>query len=332
MRVLIVLPGALGDVIRALPLAARLRDGLRELELGWAVEPLSAPLLVGHPCLDRVHVFERRRALRAFAPFLAEIRAVGYETAIDLGRGAKSALIAFGSGARSRLGFARADAREGSWLLANRRLPVQGPERSKLEQFLGFAELLGVPAAPPRFALAPTAAEIDAAQAMLAGLPQPVIAACVGSSCPSRRWLPDRTAAVLRELGRRRGGSAVLLGTATDRPFAARILAEGGDHVRDLCGRTSLRELMAILGACAVAIGPDSGALHLAAALGRPVVSLWGATSALRSAPWGSEERTISGFAPCAPCFLRHCPIDRVCMRTIEVEPVLRLADRVLAA
>ena len=83
-----------------------------------------------------------------------------------------------------------------------------------------------------------------------------------------------------------------------------------------------MRALQAVLAHSDVVFGPDSGALHLAAALGKPVVSLWGATSAARSAPWGSEGRTVEGAAPCAPCFLKDCPIDRVCMRTIAVAQV----------
>ena len=89
---------------------------------------------------------------------------------------------------------------------------------------------------------------------------------------------------------------------------------------------------MAVLQRCALAFGPDSGALHVAAAVGTPVVSLWGATSAQRSAPFGWERLALQGTAPCAPCFLRECPIGRVCMTTITPELVLEKAREVLAA
>jgi heptosyltransferase-2 len=110
----------------------------------------------------------------------------------------------------------------------------------------------------------------------------------------------------------------VLLGTATDAGFAAEVARRSDGGVRDLVGRTSLRQLLAILGRAQLAFGPDSGALHIAAAVGVPTVSLWGATSAARSAPWGSERLTVTGAAPCSPCFLATCPIGRVCMRAIE--------------
>ena len=330
MRVLIVLPGALGDVIRALPLLGRLRRGRPDAWIGWAVEPPSAPLLAGHPWLDRLHVFERPRGLGAVAPFLRAIRAESYDVALDLGRGVKSALFARASGAAERIGFARADGREAGWLLATRRLAPQGPEQSKLEQFLAFGDALGLPAAQVEFGLAPTLAERREGEALTAGLEGPLVAACVGSSCPSRRWFPDRTAAVLRELRARHGTSAVLLGTAADASFALATVRDASGGVRDLVGRTTVRQLLALLSRAELAFGPDSGALHLAAAVGTPAVSLWGATSAARSTPFGLDTLAVRGTAPCAPCFLRDCPIGRVCMQEIPVDTVVARSAEVL--
>jgi len=332
VRVLIVLPGAIGDVVRALPLLGRIRRGRPEAHLSWVVEPPSAPVLAAHPWLDEVIVFQRRQGVRAVPPLVRRLRGERYHVALDLGRGAKSALIARASGAPVRLGFARADAREGSWLLATQHLPAQGPERSKLEQFLSFGDALGLPAVPVEFGLTPTAEEAAQADALLAGLPRPVVAACIGSSCPARRWIPERTASALDALLRRLRGGGLLLGTSADAAFAADVVRASRGPVRDLVGRTSLRQLAALLGRCALAFGPDSGALHLAAAMGTPVVSLWGATSAARSTPFGWERLAVQGVSPCAPCFLRDCPIGRLCMHTITVDMVLEKAAQALAA
>lgn len=332
MRLLIVLPGAIGDVIRALPLLGRLRRGLPGAHLAWVVEPPSAPLLLGHPWLDDVIVFARRDGLGAVPPLLRRVRAGGVDVALDLGRGIKSALIARASGAPVRLGFARADAREASWLFATRHLGEQGVARSKLEQFLAFGDLLDLPPADVAFGLAPTAAEVADAAALTAGLDGPLVAACLGSSCPSRRWFPAPTAAVLDGLAARGAGGVALLGTGADGAFAVEVARRTRARVVDLTGRTTLRQLLAVLARATVAFGPDSGALHLAAALGVPVVSLWGATSALRSAPFGSEQRVIEGTAPCAPCFLKRCPIGRVCMDAITADDVLARTSEALAA
>jgi lipopolysaccharide heptosyltransferase II len=331
MRVLIVLPGALGDVIRALPLAGRIRRAHPAATIGWVVEPLSAPLLAGHPWLDRVHRFERARGVAGWLTVAREVRASAYEVALDLGRSAKSALLAAASGAPRRIGFAPADAREGAWLLATERLLPQGVARSKIEQFLAFGDRLDVRDDTIDFGLAPTPAETAAATALV-GDAAPLVAACVGSSCPSRRWWPERTAAVLDALHARAGTAAVVLGAAADVGFGDVVVARATSPVRNLAGRTTLRELMAVLARAHLAFGPDSGALHLAAALGVPVVSLWGATSALRSTPYGSERWTVSGRTPCSPCFLTTCPIGRVCMRTIGVDDVTGAAAQALAA
>jgi lipopolysaccharide heptosyltransferase II len=332
VRILIVLPGAIGDIVRALPLLGRIRRGLPDAHLGWVVEPPSAPVLAGHRWLDEVLVFERRAAWSAIPPLVRRLRAGRWDVALDLGRGIKSALLARASGAPSRLGFARVDAREAGWLLTTRRLPAQGVERSKLEQFLAFGDLLGLRPGPVAFGIEPTAAEAEQAEVLLGGLRRPVVAACVGSSCPARRWFPDRTAAVVNALDEAPGGSAILLGTAADAGFGAAVARATRRPVRDLIGRTSLRQLIAVLARCGLAFGPDSGALHLAAAMGTPVVSLWGATSADRSAPFGSERLVVRGEAPCAPCFLRDCPIGRVCMQTIAPATVLEKARQGLAA
>ena len=333
MRVLIVLPGALGDVVRALPFLGRLRRGWPQAHLAWVVEPLSAPVLQGHPWLDEVLVFPRRDGVVAVGGFLRQVRAAGFDVALDLGRGAKSALVTWASRAPRRIGFARADGREGSWLVDSEHLPPQGVERSKLAQFLAFGDLLQLPTSEVSFGLAPTDAEVEEAAAFTTGLRPPLIALSVGSSCPSRRWFPEPTAQVVRTLAMRHHASAVLLGTAADANFALAVARAAGDvPLRDLVGRTSVRQLMAVLARARLAVGPDSGALHLAAAVGTRVVSLWGPTSAGRSAPAGSETFVVHGEATCAPCFLKTCPIGRVCMQSIAAETVLAKAEAALAA
>src|SRR5262249_9990762 len=146
------------------------------------------------------------------------------------------------------------------------------------------------------------------------------------------RWFADHTATLLDRLADVRQAGAVLLGTSADAPFALEGMRRTRARVRDLVGRTTVRQLMAILATADVAFGPDSGALHLAAAVGTRVVSLGGAPSAARSAPFGSEALALEGTAPCAPCFLSHCPIGRRCMETITPAAVFAKASEVLAA
>ena len=98
--------------------------------------------------------------------------------------------------------------------------------------------------------------------------------------------------------------------------------------VTNLAGRTSLRDVIGVLSRATVAVGPDSGPMHIAAAVGTPVVSLWGATSPARSVPVGGEDFVIQGVAPCVPCYRKECPIGRLCMQSITAAAVLERVTR----
>jgi lipopolysaccharide heptosyltransferase II len=329
-RLLLLLLGAIGDVTRALPLLCRLRRGFPDAHIAWAIEPLSAPLLEGHPDLDARIVFQRDRGIAGFLAFVAAVRRERFDVVLDLGRLLKTGIVARLSGAGVRLGFDRRNSREGNWLFQTQRIAPQAHYSSKLDQYQRFADSLGVPPTPVEFGLAATAQERMRAGTLLGAVPRPFVAFVLGSSCPSRRWFPDRTAATARALWRSHGLAAVLLGTEADVHFAAAVRDGLDGRCQDLVGRTTLRDLVAVLAEAALVVTPDSGAMHIAAALGVPVVSLWGATSAERSAPYGSADHVLVGEAACAPCYRRHCPIGRVCMETLEAGHVVLRATAVL--
>jgi ADP-heptose:LPS heptosyltransferase len=325
-RVLLVLHGAIGDVTRALPLLCRLRRGLPATELYWAVEPAAEPLLRHHPALTGVVVFERARGLRAFPGFLRRVRGLRVDWTLDLQRHFKSGLVTLASGARRRVGFHRGGSREGNFLFQSEHLPPMPRFSSKLGQFLQFADHLGVAPAPVEFDLRLRPEEEDEVERLLDGVRRPFAALPVGSTAESRLWFPEETARVIEGL-RQRGLDSVLLGAPGEEPLAAAILRACGVPVHDLSGRTSLRALAGVLGRAEIAVAPDSGPMHIAAAMGTPVVSLWGATSAARSAPWGSEDLVLEGSAPCMPCYRKTCPIGRECMRHITPDGVLGRVD-----
>src|SRR6185295_4614699 len=151
----------------------------------------------------------------------------------------------------------------------------------------------------------------------------------LASTWESRLWFPAGFARVAEALAAR-GVDSVLLGGADATALAAATRAESAVPVVDLSGRTTLRESYGVLARACVALGPDSGPMHLAAAAGTPVVSLWGATTPARSAPLGSEDLVLVGRVACAPCYRRTCPIGRRCMQAITPERVVAQLDRVL--
>jgi heptosyltransferase-1 len=328
-KILIVLHGSIGDVTRALPLAGLLRRGFPSASLAWSVEPAASPLLEGNPFIDEVIVFDRRHWWKSFGPFLSTIRAKGFDLVLDLQRHLKSGMISRASGAPLRLGFHRADSKEGNWLFNNLHIERCGEEISKLDHYLKFAEQLGIPNAPLEWSFNISAQEQAAADKHLTPVSGAYAALFVGSRWQSKQWFPKQIAECAKTLQRDFGLSVVLLGAGADRELARQAMAGASNRMHDLVGRTSLREAMAIIQRAKVAVGPDTGLMHIAAALGTPVISLWGATDPRRTGPFGFGDLAIRGQAPCAPCYKKTCPIGRICMQSISTP---QIAAKITAA
>jgi ADP-heptose:LPS heptosyltransferase len=336
-RVLIVLLGAIGDVVRALPLLGRMRNAWSTAHIAWVVEPKSEPIIRGHPWLDEVIVYDRRHAPWSFIPFLQRVRRGRFDLVIDLQRHLKSGVIGVVSGARERWGFAAANTKEWNHRFSTRRIPAQPPMRLKLMQYQAFGDAMAIAQAPIEFGLALHGAEAERASELITGAPRPLVGVILGSSWPSRIYFPGAIAAAIRALARPGiEGPAlfpVLLGGADEVSIAAAVVEElkGEVAALNLAGQTSIRDLIGIFAECAAAFGPDSGPMHIAAAVGCPIVSLWGATAPERSAPFGFAEFALRGEIPCHPCYLRHCPIGRECMRRIDPAVVADTVRRAVA-
>lgn len=329
-RILIVLLGAIGDVTRALPLLTRIRRAYPAAYIAWAVEPTAAPLLEYHPALNTRIVYHRPQGIRAFGTFLRAIRHQQFDLVLDLQRHAKSGLVSYCSGAPIRLGFHRTNCKEGNWLFNTHMIDPVADFSLKLGHYLRFADALGLPDDGVQFGLRLRPEEEQRVEALLTPVHQPFAAFFLGSRWPSRFWFAQAMADVAQALRDRYGMEAVLLGGPDEVTFGQAVEAATSSPVSNLTGKTSLRDLIGIFWQCRFAIGPDSGPMHIAAAAGVPVVSLWGATSPIRSAPWGSEHLVLQGQAACSPCYTRQCRIGRLCMQRITVQQVLEVVARVL--
>lgn len=329
-RVLIVLLGAIGDVVRALPLLQRLRAAWPTADITWAVEPAAAPIVAGHPALNRHVVFARAEGVAGFSRFFTELRRLQPDLSLDLQRILKSGVASWASRAPTRVGFHYRNSREANWLFSNRYIPPVERFTPKLGHYLLFADELGVPQVPVSFGLRATDEEAARAAALVRAAGERFAAMFLGSTWPSRQWFAGAAAEVCRGL-RDRGITPVLIGVPADAAFAAEVEALSDGTVLNCTGKTSLRDVIAVADRATIAIGPDSGPMHIAAAVGTPVVSLWGATSPQRSAPYGSEHLVIQGQAPCTPCYKKECPIGRICMESICAAMVLEKVDRALA-
>ena len=321
-RILLILHGSIGDVTRALPLATVLRKGFPQSYIAWSVEPISRPLLEHNPAIDELIVFERVRGWRALGLFLRQIREKHFDLVLDLQRILKSGLISWATGAPRRLGFNRLDAKEFNWMFNNFHLEPFGESISKIEHYFRFTDALGLPRESPEWDFFLTAAERASIKTHLCGLKRSFAVLFVGTRWESKRWFPSQIARCADLLSDEYGLDAVLLGGKPDERLADEVVGASKTPVTNLVGRTRLREAIGIIELAKLAIGPDTGLMHIAAAVRTPVISLWGPTRPQRTGPYGYGDLVIQGRAPCVPCNRRQCHIGRLCMQSITTAEI----------
>jgi ADP-heptose:LPS heptosyltransferase len=318
---LIVLTGSLGDIARALCLPAHLKAHFPGCRLTWLVETRWQALVSGHPHIDRSVVFEKVWRYSAAAKVLKQLNRDKYDIALDLQRIFKSGLLSRVSGAGRRIGFHPRNAKEMNWLFNNEHIGYQKDHLSKLRHYLKFCEHLGLP--PPQrldFGLA----SVSQRSSRDPAIRSPYIAVVMGSSWPSKNWhLAGYRELILKILASNRH-AVVLLGDRNQAGFAGKLKDQlPPESVTDLVNRTSIGELVGILGRANAALGPDTGSGHLAAAVGTPYVALIGPTLPERVAPHGCEHLVVKGSPPCSPCAKKRCPEPRYgCMENISADAV----------
>ncbi len=271
---LVVRLGAIGDVLRVCPAVRRLRRDRPDARIGWAVEHRAHPLLESNPDVDRLHVLDRRLVRRGglstlaeWRRFVSEIRSERYDVALDFHGRFKSGIVTRASGARWRLGYPADQSTEYNHLFTNRHVVLDDPLENRVQRFLHLLAPLGIDTEPDIDDLGvsstPDCARFAAEWYGHAGAPD--IAAYPGTSANQaayHRWPAEKWTALLRELGRRRIRSVVFWGP-DDEPFAREICAGAGDSCT-LAPRSTLPEMMAMLGRFRAFIGANTAALHMA--------------------------------------------------------------------
>jgi ADP-heptose:LPS heptosyltransferase len=306
-------------VIHALPAVERLR-ALSGTPVDWVVQPEYAPLVRRFEPAGRVIEFPRHSLRRAFGAFARALRAVEYDLAVDFQGILKSALLLRVARTRRRVGPARS--REGSRLFYDSVPPVAGAgARHAVRANLDIADWLGCPPAAPAF-------PIRVEPVALAG-PRPWMVVCPTSRWPSKNWPAERFVSVGRSFRERTGGTVVLAGSRGDWEVCEGIAAGVGEGARNLAGETDVAGLADLLAAADVVLSNDSGPMHLAAALGRRVVALFGPTDPAITGPVGDGARVLSAPCPRRPCRRRRCGRRPRCMDLISADDAL---DSVLAA
>ncbi|MDR1044201.1 MAG: glycosyltransferase family 9 protein [Candidatus Adiutrix sp.] len=342
-KLLIVKMSAVGDVVMALPALAALRRAWPGAAIDWLAEPPAAGLLEGLPGLRRLIVSPRRglgglvkggrprEARRLLWNFRTDLRSEDYDVVLDLQGLWKSAVNVWLSRGRRKVGFART--REHSGWALNEKMPAYDPEKHAVRRYLDAAAYLGAdpswPATEPYYQ-PPPAAEAEAGE-LLAALGESAGAFLVlnpGAKWLTKRW-PLRHWERLAARASASGRALVVTGGREDLPLGQAIsqAAEGGG-VLNLCGRTSLPVLGAVLARASAVITADTGPMHLAAAVGGGGLALFGPTRPKRTGPFGGHFQIMTPPAGCLGCLKKNCP--QPCLELLSPELVWDRAHRFL--
>lgn len=299
-----------------------------------------APLLRCHPDLDEVIEFDRGRlgrlgrsaaASAAFLRFARDLRRRRFDLAIDLQGLFRSGVFTWVTRAAVRVGFA--DARELAWVFYTHRIPPADGDLHAVDRNYAVSALFGFHQVPKVSDLALTDDERCAARRLLseAGLSteESFVAILPGARGETKRWLPDRFADVVGRLADR-GLRSVLMGGPGERELCGQIASSCRSAPANLAGLTGLRELAALIEQACAVLCHDSGPMHIAAVLGRPMVSIVGPTNPRRTGPYERLDTVMRLELPCSPCYFRRlaqCTQGHECMRGISAADV---ADRLV--
>jgi heptosyltransferase-1 len=333
-RILLIKLSSLGDVIHALPTLEAVRSLYPEGHITWLVEDTNAPVLARHPALDEVWPVPRPRLesgrfLKNISELLRAARRLRedpFDLVIDLQGLLKSAFWVALSRGKRKVGYDRT--REFSYLALTERLPPFDSEAHAVWRYLNVARHLGAQDTPPRFRLGLKLPE-DLSHLLPPEVGQPLAILHPGARWPTKLWPTAQWARLAEWLARDKGFQVVITGSPGDREMVGEIVAQAEVTLINLAGRTSLAELAALLQKARLAVTTDTGPMHLAAALGTPVVALFGPTAPWRTGPFGRGHEVVRLTFPCSPCFRRQCP-ELQCLTELPVAIAQEAVEKIL--
>jgi lipopolysaccharide heptosyltransferase I len=312
-RIALVKPSALGDIVHSLPVLTALRRRFPAAHITWVVNRGYEPLLKGHPDLDGTLPFERGRSRQGglgtalyYAWFLRQLRRGRFDLVVDLQGLLRSGIMAKGSGAARRVGLSTA--REGATWFYTDVVPVAAFNAiHAVDRYWLLAEALGAGAGPKVFRVPVTEADRQAIRERLDGCPRPWLVLGVGSRWLTKRWPPEHFAALAQQAHAHFGGTFIFVGTPDEQALAQATAHRLRGTKRDLSGQTTLPQLAALLSLADAMIANDTGPLHLAAALGRPVVSPYTCTRVLLNGPYHANGGAVESKVWCQGSYLKRC-------------------------
>lgn len=286
-RIGIVMMSAVGDAVHVLPVLNALKRHAPGAHITWVLQPGPASLVRGHRHVDEILLFDRARGRRAFTDIKRQLRQRPFDLVLNLQVYFKAGLVTSFTRAPVKLGFDKARARDLNWLFTTHRIPPHPEGQHVQDQYFEFLAALGIPHEPVEWHLGPTDEERAWQRTFFAPIERPTAAIVVATSKAEKDWIPERWAQVADTLYTDYGLQPVLVGGRSPRELAAEavIMAQARHKPVSALG-SGLRKLVAILDGSALVLAPDTGPLHMAVALRRPVISLMGYTNPRRTGPY----------------------------------------------
>ncbi len=329
-KILVRFPNWIGDAVMSTPALGAIRAAFPSSRIVLAANPVVCELMSPHPYCDSVVAFDKmgpHRGVAGLWKFSRGIAAEGFDLAILLQNAIGAGLMAAMAGIETRAGY-NTDGR-GFLLTHPVRLSKQALGLHHTQYYLEMLAGLGIPSAGVQPRLECTQAEINRAVALLG--PGRWAAINPGAAYgAAKRWYPQRFAGVADALASDFGFKLLLVGSPAESGIGSEIESTMSSDVLNMVGKTSVRELMALLASTQLVITNDSGPMHVAAAFDRPVVALFGPTDHKVTSPVCSSFSLVRKETECAPCLKRQCPRDHRCMAEISVEEVLGAVDALI--
>jgi lipopolysaccharide heptosyltransferase I len=316
-RFLIVRLGALGDIVHTIPAAAAIREAFPESRIDWLVDPRYVSLVQMVTAVSHAVPLDPRAGMIRLFATLRELRRRNYSVAIDLQGLLKSAVLGRLSGADRILGFPQEHLRE---RLA-RVFYTDTPEitgRHVVQKNLALVRALGIETGTPAFPLdVPRTPAVEAVEAQMGSAPFALINP--GAAWPNKRWPAERYGQLAAAIRERFNWPSLVLWGPREEPLANAVV-EASNGAGVLAPHTGIVDLFGIAKAARVVVSGDTGPLHIAAAVGTPVVALFGPTWAERNGPWSAADKVVSRTERCQCLYQRRCHLASQCIDDIPVE------------
>jgi heptosyltransferase-2 len=334
-KILVRGPNWIGDAIMCTPALAALRSGFPHAHLTLLVNATVAELLKNNPHMDKICIYDRsgqHRGLAGKFKLSQELSKESFDLAVLFQNAFEAALLAKLAKIPIRYGYPT-DGR-GFLLTHHARLPNAACHQ--VEYYLHLLEAAGLKGDPKRLWLVTTDEENEAAKQYIRS--QGIDGGSLVGINPgatygaAKRWSTDRYAQLADRLIESQKARVVIFGGPGEESLGRAIASQMRHSALLLSGRLTVRELMAMIQQCALLITNDSGPMHIAAALGIPLVAIFGPTDPQTTSPWGEKSLLLRKPVDCSPCLLRECPIDHRCMTRMAVDEVFEAAEQQLKA